>query len=127
MFFLDITKAFDRVWHNGLLFKLRQFGVEGSFHFWCESYLSNRKQRVVINGCEAQLVDINAGVPQGSIVGPLFFLVVINDIILELETNTYLFSDDTFMLDIFSDPVESAARINRDLMRIYARGVLWNV
>ena len=46
---------------------------------------------------------------------------------MELETNPYLFADDTFMLDIFSDPVESAARINRDLMRIYEWGVLWNV
>ena len=44
MVFLDITKEFDRVWHKGLLFKLRQFGVEGSFHRWCESYLSNRKK-----------------------------------------------------------------------------------
>ena len=56
MIFLDITKAFDMVWHKGLLFKLRQFGVEGSFHRWCESYLYNGKQRVVINGCESQLV-----------------------------------------------------------------------
>ena len=79
---------------------------------------------MVINGCESQLVDINSGAPQGSILGPLFSLVFINDIILELETNPYLFADDTFMLDIFSDPVESAARINRDLMRIYAWGVL---
>ena len=124
MFFLDITNAFDSVWQKGLLFRLRQFGAEGSFHRWCESYLSNRKQRVVINGCESQLVDINDGVPQGSILGPLFFLVFINDFILELETNPYLFKDDTFMLDILSDPVESAVRINRDLMRIYARGVL---
>ena len=106
MVFLDITKALDRVWHKGLLFKLRQFDVKGSFHRWCESYLSNRKQRVVINGCESQLVCINAGVPQGSILGPLFFLVFINAIILELETNPYLFADDTFMWDIFSDPVE---------------------
>ena len=72
-------------------------------------------------------VDINDVVPQGSILGKLFFLVFIDEIILGLETNPYLFADDTFMLDIFSDPVESAARINRDLMRIYAWGVLWNV
>ena len=65
-------------------------------------YLSNRKQRVVVNGCESHLVYINAGVPQGSIYGQLFFLVFIKDIILELETNPYFFADETFMLDIFS-------------------------
>ena len=73
MVFLDITKAFDRVWHKGLLFKLKQFGVKGPFYQWCDSYLTNRSQRVVINGCESQLVNIDAGVPQGSILGPLFF------------------------------------------------------
>ena len=101
--------------------KLKQFGVKGPFYQWCDSYLTNRSQRVVINGCESQLVNIDAGVPPGSISGPLFFLVFINDIISELETDPHLFADDTFLLDVFCDPAESVSRLNWDFKKIIQR------
>ena len=64
---LDISKAFDKVWHPGLLFKLQQLGITGSLLSWFKSYLSNRKQRVVLGGKTSEVSFLHAGVPQGSV------------------------------------------------------------
>ena len=72
--FLDISKAFDRVWHDGLIFKLKSYGVTGPFLSLIRNFLTDRYQRVVLNGKTSEWKRINAGVPQGTILGPLFFL-----------------------------------------------------
>ena len=77
---LDISKAFDRVWHRGLVNKLKTIGIRGQLLKWLTDYLENRCQRVVINGVQSPWLTIKAGVPQGSILGPLLFLVYVNDI-----------------------------------------------
>ena len=71
--FFDISKAFDRVWHKGLLYKLHSVGISGNLLEWFADYLSERKQRVVLPGVSSDWSTLEAGVPQGSILGPLLF------------------------------------------------------
>ena len=78
--FADISKAFDRVWHAGILHKLKNNGITGSLNEWFSDYLTDRKQCVVINGHSSEYGTIEAGVPQGSVLGPLLFLIFIDDI-----------------------------------------------
>lgn len=125
--FLDVSKAFDRVWHLGLLFKLRQIGLSEVLINWFESYLSNRLQQVTIDGSTSDTLGVSAGVPQGSILGPLLFLVYINDLVNDLSCDPHLFADDTFLLDIFVNAEQSSDRVNEDLRAISAWGQKWKI
>ena len=113
--FCDICKAFDRVWHMGLLYKLSSNGISGPLLQWFTDYLSNRNQRVVLPGSASA---IKAGVPQGSILGPLLFLVNINYIVENIHSSFRLFADDTSLYNIVADPVDAAYQLNNDLLKI---------
>ena len=93
-FFCDISKAFDRVWHKGLLAKLNQIGITGTLLSWFTDYLENRTQCVMISGHMSNTTSLKSGVPQGSILGTLLFLIYINDIVTNGST-IKLFADDT--------------------------------
>ena len=112
---LDASAAFDRVWHEALIFKLKQIGVGGQLLRWIESYLTNRRQRVIVNGQFSEWVSISAGVPQGSILGPLLFLIYINDIVQNLESFIALYADDANLIEVIDDPIQSFEKLNRDL------------
>ena len=112
--FLDISKAFDRVWHKGLLYKLKCMGINGNFFKLVESFLSNRYRRVVLNGQASSWAEVKTVIPQGSILGPLFFLIYINDLSEKLKSTVKLFADDTSTLHIVKDPNTSAEILNHD-------------
>ena len=117
--FLDISKAFDRVWHEGLLFKLKRCGIHGKLLDWFKDYLKDRLQRVVINGQFSEWVKILAGVPQGSVLGPLLFLIYIDDIVHAVTfSKIRLFADDTCLFLEVDDRVNTANLINSDLRDI---------
>ena len=115
--FLDISKAFDRVWHEALIFKLRSYGISDSLLCLFNSFLSERLQRVVLNGQAFEWRKVLASVPQGSILGPLLFLILINDIPANLECNVKIFADDTSIFSLVRDTNESSAKLGRDLRR----------
>ena len=125
--FCDISKAFDRVWHEGLLLKLEAAGITGSLLTWFRSYLTNRKQRVVLPGVQSNWNYIRAGVPQGSILGPLLFLLFINDIVTDIGSNIRLFADDTSLYMIVDNPTATAELLNLDLEKIIEWAKTWLV
>lgn len=125
--FCDITKAFDRVWHKGLIHKLKQNGVEGELLLWLENYLEDRKQRVTLSGQHSNWSCIKAGVPQGSVLGPLLFIVYINDIVDNIKGNIKLFADDTALYIDVDNTNQGEIIMNADLQTIGQWASQWLV
>lgn len=117
--FLDFTKAFDKVWHRRLIYKLCRCGINGSSLKLITSYLQNRKQRVLLSSTESSWREITSGVPQGSVLGPLLFIIYINDICDSIESDIYLFADDcSLFLRVRRHRRKAAKIINSDLLKI---------
>ena len=93
-------EAFDNVWHEGFIFKLKQNGVAGNAINSLINYLSGRRQRVVINGTSSEYFQVESGVPQGSVLGPLLFLIYINDLENGITSEIIFFADDTMIYSI---------------------------
>ena len=125
--FVDMSKAFDKVWHQGLLHKLKCYGVEGNFYKMLENYLHNRKQRVVLNGQSSSWLKVNAGVPQGSVLGPLLFLIYINDLPDELISSPKLFADDTSIFSTVFESNRSSEALNQDLLSVKDWATQWKM
>lgn len=125
--FLDISKAFDKVWHEGLCFKLKQNGIDGNLLNMLKDFLSNRKQRVVLNGVESDWENIYAGVPQGSVLGPLLFLVYINDLTDNISANMKLFADDSSLFIKVRNVEDAQSILMTDLEKITQWANQWKM
>ena len=99
---LDISKAFDRVWRKGLLAKLPMFGLHHTLINWIGSFLSDRSIAVRVDGFLSNLHSFNAGVPQGSVISPVIFILFINDLLTSTSSSIHSFADDTFLICSFS-------------------------
>ena len=97
MLVLDFAKAFDTVAHERLLAKIHSYGITGSLYKWIESFLKGRTQRVVVEGESSTEARVKSGVPQGSVLGPLLFLIFINDLAENTTSTVRLFADDCVM------------------------------
>ena len=130
---LDISKAFDRVWHAGLLHKLKSYGISGQIFSLISSFLSNRQLRVVLDGKSSQEYPVNAGVPEGSILGPTLFLLYINDLPDDVICDIAVYADDTTLYsrcDQASDlwqQLELACELESDLQDMVDWGKKWLV
>ena len=124
MFFryIDIYKAFDKVWDQWIIFKLRQNGISGDQLNILSDLLSNRKQRVVFNGQTSSWAIITTGIPQGFILGPLLFLIYINNLPDGFTSIAKLFADDTSLFSLFHDITASAKERDEDLNKINNKG-----
>ena len=125
--FLDLSKAFDRVWHDGLIYKIKRIGITGNSLKLIESFLSNRFQRVVLNGQSSSWAPVSAGVTQGSILGPLFFLIYINDLSKDISSTVKLFADDTSIFSVVDDVNVSVVQLNNDLLKISKWAYQWKM
>ena len=125
--FLDISKAFDKVWHEGLIFKLEHTGISGNLLSLLKSFLNNRFQRVVLNAQCSNWLSVLAGIPQGSILGPLIFLIYINDLPEGLQSSVKHFADDTSLFSTVYDPSMSADQLDKDLKKISDWAYKWKM
>ena len=103
------------MWHDGLLFKLKSYGISGCLFSVLEDFLDNRQQRVVLNGKMSNWSLVTASLPQGSVLGPLFFLTYINDSVENVSSEVKLFADDTSLFTVVYDLDIAADKLNRDL------------
>jgi len=94
---LDFSKAFDKVPHQLLTQKLDHYGVRGNLLQWIQSFLTNRNQRVLVEGHTSQTARVTPGVPQGSVLGPLLFVLYINDMPAKVDSTSKLFADDSLL------------------------------
>ena len=123
---LDFSKAFDKVNHSKLLWKLHQYGIRGHALAWIRAFLGNRSQTVVLDGEESESVPVTSGVPQGSVLGPILFLIYINDLPDELSSQVRLFADDTAVYLTIGD-TEDGKVLQNDLDRQSAWEDRWDM
>ena len=123
--FLDISKAFHKVWHEGLNVSLN--GLSGNLLYLLKDFLKYQKQRVVLNGLNSSWKGITSGVPEGSILGPLLFLIYIKDLPDGLSLNWKLFAEDTSLFSVIHDNTISSSELNGNLAKISEWAFKWKI
>ena len=121
---LDYQKAFDTVPHNRLLKKLEAYGIGMELIEWIRDYLSGRKQQVSINGETSKWHDVTSGIPQGSVLGPIMFVIFINDLPDIVDSTVYLFADDTKIFNVIREPTNKDT-LQRDLQKLTEWSNTW--
>jgi hypothetical protein len=126
MIIMDFTKAFDKVPHNRLLMKLNRYGIRGTTHNWIRTFLTQRKQRVIIDGDSSEWVEVDSSVPQGTVTGPLMFLIFINDLPNNISSHVRLFADDCILYRNVAGS-EDASRLQTDLDTLTEWQLKWQM
>ena len=104
---LDFSKAFDKVSHQRLAIKLHHYGIRGHILKWIQSFLANRSQQVMVEGHASTPAPVTSGVPQGTVLGPLLFLIYINDLPMKVSSTTRLFADDSLLYRRIRSPEDA--------------------
>ena len=124
--YLDFAKAFDSVAHERLLIKLREYGIKDNILDWCRSFLTGRKQRVVLNGAESNWYDVLSGVPQGSVLGPIFFVLFVNDMPSIVHNFVALFADDAKVFTTITENIDCVS-LQEDLKNLQCWAATWQL
>jgi len=127
--FLDFAKAFDKVNHRSLLIKLYHYGIRGQNLVWIRNFLDNRRQRVILDGVLSSPASVLSGVPQGSVLGPLLFLIYINDLpqYVSPGTEVRLFADDSAIYRKIKDKDHDPVILQNDLDNLQAWEKMWSM
>ena len=125
--FLDISKAFDKGWHQGLHYKLRQNGLSGEFLNNLTDFWDSRTQRVILNRQYPSWAKVEAGAPQGSVLGPLLFLIYIDDLSKNLASNSKFFVDNISLFSVVKVVDGSSIHLNNDLKMIGEWAFQWKM
>ena len=120
-------KAFDKVAHSRLVHKLEYYGVRGKLLIWLESFLNNRTQQVVVEGKFSPPCEVLSGVPQGSVLGPVLFLIYINNISLNIHSELRLFIDDILIYRPIINPVTDHVLLQDDLNTLIEWAMTWQM
>ena len=120
-------KSFDRVWHDGMINKIKSFGISDTPLKLIENFLSNIYQRVVLNGQSSSWAEVSALFSQVSVLGPLFFLMYINDLSCGLSSTTKQFADDTSLFSVVHDVTQSRNKLNDDVEKISNWACQWKI
>ena len=125
--FLDLSKAYDRVSISGLLYKLSSLGFTDSTMQWFTSFLTSREQRVRVDGCLSLPQAPKSGIPQGTVLGPILFLVYINDLPRSIPSECSIFADDTSMFKTGCNSQLICSRIAEDFSRATDWATVWGM
>ena len=124
--YLDFKKAFDSVPHRRLMKKLEAYDIAGRVWGWIQSFLTGREQRVVVNGAKSQWTKVLSGIPQGSVLGPILFVIFINDLPDVVQNSVKLFADDAKLYSPVADK-DNINGMQQDVKRLDEWSLKWQL